>query len=149
MKKLAFTIFFLIFLTNSSALFSQRILWSNVKNDSLNIKYVENQNIGKEVLKLFNVYDQYYDLTGYTKSNFLKQTGLESELFKEFEEIKELLVLAFKANDGNGSFVILMIIKEDYIDAIVFSNHMIGFSTSHIYTTNEDRFINWFESLLN
>ena len=149
MKKLTFTIFFLSFLTNSSALFSQRILWSNVKNDSLNIKYVENQNIGKEVLKLFNVYDQYYDLTGYTKSNFLIQTGLESELFKEFEEIKELLVLAFKANDGNGSFVIVMIIKEDYIDAIVFSNHMIGFSSSYILTVDEDQFINWFESLLN
>lgn len=149
MKKLGFPILFLFFLTSNSTLFSQRILWSNVKNDSLNIKYVENQNIGKEVLKLFNVYDRYYDLTGYTKSNFLKETGVESELVKEFEEIKELSVLAFKNNDGNGSLVMVMIIKEDYIDAIVFSNHMIGFSTSHIYTTNEDRFINWFESLLN
>jgi hypothetical protein len=68
MKKL----FLLIVLTSSlSSSFAQQHLWSTKKLDDSTINIVSMDSAISNVLGFYDLYDYYYDMSGYSKENFI------------------------------------------------------------------------------
>lgn len=65
--------------TISSALFGQQNLWTTFKptNDSIKTKVISMSDVPNEVLKIYDQYKYYFDLTGYTKKRFIKEMEME------------------------------------------------------------------------
>jgi hypothetical protein len=144
---------------------AQQFLWAtSSKGMTVNsgIKIINLQDVHKEILGYYEMYDYYYDLSGFSKegyfekyesSNSFKTTDKLkwNELKKTVNGINELTVSCIKTNDGNTSSVIVFIYSKNNFDAIVFSNKI---ETGHIstYNSNSDtdkrRFLKYLESLL-
>jgi hypothetical protein len=166
MGKLVLVIVICIFqFLGSKNVAAQQFLWAtSSKGITLNsgIKIINLQEVHKEILGYYEMYDYYYDLSGFSKegyfekyesSNSFKTTDKLkwNELKKTVNGISELTVSCIKTNDGNTSSVIVFIYSKNNFDAIVFSNKI---ETGHIstYNSNSDtdkrRFLKYLESLL-
>ncbi|GAO27778.1 hypothetical protein JCM15548_14629 [Geofilum rubicundum JCM 15548] len=108
-----------------------------------------------EVLNIYEMYDYYIDGAGFNKQNFfelLESTINDSDSLEDFkkliDETENLKVTAFRANLGEGSAVLIVIISKDHINMIAFSNI---YDPSSIQTGpfRKDKFERWFKSLLN
>jgi hypothetical protein len=126
------------------------------------IKIINLQDVHKEILGYYEMYDYYYDLSGFSKEGYFEKYE-SSNSFKTTDKLKwnefkktvnginELTVSCIKTNDGNTSSVIVFIYSKNNFDAIVFSNKI---ETGHIstYNSNSDtdkrRFLKYLESLL-
>ncbi len=166
MGKLVLVIVICIFqFLGSKNVSAQQFLWAtSSKGITLNsgIKIINLQEVHKEILGYYEMYDYYYDLSGFSKegyfekyesSNSFKTTDKLkwNELKKTVNGINELTVSCIKTNDGNTSSVIVFIYSKNNFDAIVFSNKI---ENGHIstYNSNSDtekrRFLKYLESLL-
>ncbi len=99
-----------------------------------------------EVLKFYDVYDLYYDYAGYSKEEFIKERGDDFNEWEWLNEINELTVFALRANDGNGSYVLIICVSKNNVNAIIFSNTIDG---SFQMTIDKEKFTKWFKTLLN
>jgi len=93
MKKIGFIFCFIIL---ASSVFVQQFLWSTTK-DTLNKweKYVQLEMVTSEVLSFYDLYQLYFDGSGFSKDGFI-------EFIKKFKEISE----------------------KDYLDDILFQIHI-------------------------
>jgi hypothetical protein len=144
---------------------AQQFLWAtSSKSVTVNsgIKIINLQDVHKEILGYYEMYDYYYDLSGFSKEGYFEKYE-SSNSFKTTDKLKwnefkktvnginELTVSCIKTNDGNTSSVIVFIYSKNNFDAIVFSNKI---ETGHIstYNSNSDtdkrRFLKYLESLL-
>lgn len=151
MKKLGFII--LLSALTASA-FGQQFLWQTVSKDSVDVKYVPLNNVTREVLTFYDQYKFYYDFSGYSKDRFIREIDYGFEDWKWLNNIKELTVFALRSNTGQGSVVLVMCISNDNVNLIVFSNNAIdgnfNFQMTYSYSSSEkEKFISWFKTLLN
>ena len=153
MKKTGF-IFCFMFL--ASSVFGQQFLWTTVK-DTVNKweKYVPLDNVTSEVLNYYDLYEFYFDGSGFSKDGFfefIEKFENNSDdwgvLKKKIYEIGDLTVFAFKGNSGQGSFVFVMCISKNNVNLIMFSNN---YEPGCIMTHGSERekFTKWFKTLLN
>ena len=144
---------------------AQQFLWAtSSKGMTVNsgIKIINLQDVHKEILGYYEMYDYYYDLSGFSKEGYFKKYE-SSNSFKSTDKLKwnefkktvnginELTVSCIKTNDGNTSSIIVFIYSKNNFDAIVFSNKS---EDGLIYTFNSNndreksRFLKYLESLL-
>ena len=153
MKKIGFIFCFIIL---ASSVFGQQFLWSTTK-DTLNKweKYVPLEMVTSEVLNFYDLYQLYFDGSGFSKDGFIefiKKFKNNSEGWGDLEnkinKIEDLTVFAFKGNSGQGSYVFVMCISKNNVNLIMFSNNYEpGCISTHSY--ERDKFARWFKTLLN
>jgi len=148
MRKIGFIIGFVVL---TSSVFGQQFLWSTVKDTTSN--YVPLNDVINEVLKFYDHYDFYYDASGFSKDrffefveNFENNSDDWKKLKKKIYDIKDLTVFALRDNLGRGSVVFVMCISKDNINMLLFSNN---YEPDAILTTDRNKFVNWFKTLLN
>ena len=113
-------------------------------------------------MKYYQVYDYYYDLSGFTKEEFLKKfensnsyNYIDKIKWKSFtNSINKTIiptVTCIKYNDGKSPIVMLLIYSKEKFDAILFSNNIeSGFKNTYHSEdeNNKRRFIIFYESLI-
>jgi hypothetical protein len=163
MKKiLTSSICFLLLLISSSAI-SQQFLWTTLKKGGLTksaIEVISKEQIPKKILNYYEVYNYYYDLSGFTKNEFLRTfetsswyTYINKSKWVELKSsIDEDMIMCMKFNDGKGSSILVLIFEKDKIDAIIFSDNIFYGGYKNTYHAEIDsykkRFIKFFESLI-
>lgn len=138
--------------TISSALFGQQNLWTTFKptNDSIKTKVISMSDVPNEVLKIYDQYNYYFDLTGYTKKRFIKEMDMGFNDWTWLNEINELTVFALKSNTGYGSYVLVLCVSKDNANMLIFSNNITQRKNPQGTVSYErEKFKNWFETLLN
>src|SRR5690554_2028619 len=111
--------------------FGQQVLWSTtepveLKDSSVNLVAINN--VAEKVMEYYDFYNYYYDLTGFSKDGFKAFLEQNAETANSIQwepamTFDEPAALAFKANDGRGSVVIVMLLQNDNIDLILFSSN--------------------------
>jgi hypothetical protein len=166
MGKLILVIVIFVFqIIGSKNVAAQQFLWAtSSKGVTVNsgIKIINLQDVHKEILGYYEMYDYYYDLSGFSKEGYFEKYE-SSNSFKSTDKLKwnefkktvnginELTVSCIKTNDGKTSSVSIFIYSKNNFDAIVFSNKI---ETGNIstYNSNSDidkrRFLKYLESLL-
>lgn len=145
MKKIGIIIFLSVII---SSVFGQQFLWSTVKQDTINEKYVPLNSVTKEVLKFYDHYDLYYDFSGYSKDRFINEIDYGFDDWKWLNDINDLTVFAMRSNSGQGSIVLVMCISKDNVNLIIFSNTVEG-DFRMTYSSERENFADWFQTLLN
>lgn len=148
--------FSILLLTTTSSAFGQQLLWSTVEKDSLkelNL-YVRIDSVTEKVLEFYDLYRLYYDFTGFSKdAAFDFGQILSSDERKKIEDIKDLTVIAVRANLGKGSFIVVYCINQNNFNAIIFSNTAFISGMDYMFTSSSDgereKFTKWFKTLLN
>ena len=149
MKKYVLAI---IMVTLSTSVFGQQNLWTTFKpaNDSIKTKVISMSDVPNEVLKIYDQYDYYFDLTGYTKKRFIKEMDMGFNDWAWLNDINELTVFALKSNTGNGSYVLVLCVSKDYANMLIFSNNITQSNNPQGTNSYErEKFKNWVETLLN
>jgi hypothetical protein len=142
MKK---AILLIIFLMIGTFTYAQQILWSTSKD--ADAKSVSLDNVTSEVMKYYDLYDYYFDGSGYSKNNFIDEFN-EGGALDWLKDVNTLTVIAAKTNiDGRGSAIYIMIIKPKAVDNIIFTN-VWDYDAKHNYEFERDKFKRFFESLL-
>jgi hypothetical protein len=153
---------FAILLVLTGFAFGQQALWSTVEtvenNDTAkNIKYIPYDSVTKEVLEFYDLYNFYFDFTGFNKEKlkeiYFKYSRDKKDLKKDLNWINDIerVVFALRTPIEGGSAIIVVCIDKDNFHMIVFSN--VYDSGANI--TNGDiekerkRFEKWFKTLLN
>jgi len=152
MKKIRFIIFLTLITTST---FGQQFLWTSAQKEIDNEKYIPLNRVTDEVLKFYEQYDRYYDLSGFSKERFLKEIDFGFDGWDFLKEINDLTVFAAKSNTGQGSVVLVMSISHENINMIIFSNSILDgfYNYEHTYggriEREKQKFASWFETLLN
>lgn len=148
----------LILLLLPSLSFAQQLLWTTIKVDSSDLKYVPLEKAPQEVLKYYNTYNRFYDGSGFSKEAYVKTyvntENSEHSLFgnmgdseSSLDHIKEPTVMALKLNDGSGSYVSIVYIDENNVDVIAFSNALIMPRMEYTGFNNLDKFKELFSNI--
>ena len=142
-------VFTILLLTSTSFAFGQQAIWSTVEKDSLKRlnQYVPLNNVTKEVLEFYDMYDLYYDLTGYSKDEVLGMIQLSPAEQKKIKDVTHLTVMAMRTNYGKGSCVVVAIIDGENINMIIFANSAF-MGGSFELTSDDAKFTKWFNTLL-
>jgi hypothetical protein len=165
MKKILKSTFFLFLIFISISGISQQYLWTSNANEffaNTETKVITKNEIQNNILNYYQVYDYYYDLSGFTKQEFLKKFE-NSNSYNFINKIKwnnftnsiyqskEPTITCIKYNDGNSPIIMILIYSKEKFDVILFSNKIeSGFkSTYHSEDeSNKRRFILFYESLI-
>lgn len=127
--------------------FGQQFLWTT-DDSKEEIKFIPYNNVTDEVLELYDLYEYYYDFSGYTKESFFE----EFKYFSEFSKIKDKTVIAFKKPSDKGSLIYVISIDKDRVDMVGFTNAL-GSGLQPTYhgsvESHRKRFEKWFKTLLN
>jgi hypothetical protein len=148
-NKFGFTLLFLI-LTISA--FGQQSLWSTIKteNDNSLHNYVPLNNVTNEVLVFYEQYNYYFDLSGYSKKRFIEEINYGFNDWNFLYDINELTVFALKSNAGRGSLVMVLIVSNDNVNLLLFSNDILLHENPQGTSSyKKDKFARWFKTLLN
>lgn len=140
----------LFFLANSIESFSQQILWTTEKTDSIEAKYVPIETVVKEALIFYKQYDYYFDRAGYSKENFIRQNNRIMDDWSWISKINKPTALAIRGNTGRGSVIMVLYISDKNINVVLFSNDMLADKNAQRTSDYEkDKFEEWFKTLLN
>jgi len=166
MKKILLTIIIYSFLgLLGSKVLGQQFLWTTNKKGlypNSEIKVISKDDVQKKLLDYFELYDYYYDLTGFTKNGFYREIENSSwfnqndnkdwgKFKNSISEINELTITSIKNNTLEGSEITILVINKDNFEVITFSNKIYkGFiSTSNgIISDYKNRFIKFYKSLV-
>ena len=158
-----FILFLFIFVSLKSH--GQQFQWTTSKSglfQNSEIKVISKEKVLDKLLEYFEIYDYYYDGTGYTKSGFFRQyeesntnVGTDNnnweELKKSIYEINDLTIYCIKNNLGNGSNIMILIVNNDNLDFINFSNEISRGATPTYngkISDSKPRFIKFYKSLI-
>jgi hypothetical protein len=145
MKKIVFFGFFLIL---TSSVFGQQFLWSTIRDKAE--RYVPMNNVTREVLTFYDQYDRYYDFSGFTKDRFIEMFDYGFEDWEWLYNIEELTVFALRSNSGRGSVVLVMCISRNNVNTLIFANNAeLGMNYNLTFSSDRQKFSNWFRTLLN
>lgn len=150
MSKILFIALFFI----SHVMFGQQYLWSTAKINSATVEFskiISMDKVPDEVLKFYDVYRGYHDLSGYSKEAFMKEAMADLTKLTWLTEIEESTVFAIRANSGSGSYVAVICVSKKNVNAIVFSNSAIrdGGDYNFAMAMDPEKFTRWFKTLLN
>jgi hypothetical protein len=145
-NKVKKVILFVLFTILTVSAFGQQTLWSTLRGS--NEKYVPLNNVAKEVLNFYDQYKFYYDFSGFNKDRFIEYFDYGFDDWEWLYEIENLTVFALRSNSGHGSVVLIMCISKENVNTIVFSNTLEQ-DFIMTYSSDRDKFTNWFKTLLN
>ena len=122
----------------------QKILW--LAQGSSEPIYISSNNLTKEVLKFYDLYNFYFDFSGFTKDSFIEYFDGDED-WEWIYEIEERIVITFRTHIEGGSAVYVIYIDKENIHMIAFSN---VYDSNPISTSKHrrDRFEKWFRTLL-
>jgi len=148
---------FLIFVL-AAFTFGQQALWTTLENDEL--KCIPYNSVIEEVLEFYDLYEYYFDYTGY-KSEKIMEIFFDYSNFEEEEYnldnlnlengIDENVAFACKIPKEGGSAIIVLCIDKNNFDMVVFSNVYDYGANNTYYGERENdrkRFQKWFKTLL-
>lgn len=138
MKIVLKTSFFLFFILMRVNGISQQYLWTSSANDffvNSETKVISTDEIQDNFLKYYQLYEYYYDLSGFSKQDFLiKFENSNSYKFinktkwdnflKSINQTKEPTITCLKYNDGKSPVIMILIYSKEKFDVISFSNNM-------------------------
>lgn len=157
------TFFCFLFIVKSIPAISQQFLWTTNNNGlfaNTKIKVISKEEVFDKVLSYYEIYNAYYDVSGFNKNVFLnkienslklKNKSKWVDFKKSISNLKETNIACVKSNDGNSSMVMVLIFNKNNFDAIIFSNEL---KAGYISTYNsmiedaKNRFVKFFESLI-
>lgn len=147
-------ILFIALFFTSQVVFGQQYLWSTAKVNSTTVEFskiIPMDKVTDEVLKFYDVYRGYHDLSGYSKEAFMKEAMADLTKLNWLTEIEEPTVFAIRANSGSGSYVAVICVSKKNVNAIVFSNSVIkdGGDYNLAVGMDPEKFTRWFKTLLN
>jgi hypothetical protein len=166
MKKLLLTTLIYILLgILSSNVFGQQFLWTTNKQGlypNSEIKVISKDDVLKKLLDYFELYKYYYDLTGFTKNGFYRETENSSwfnqndnkdwgKFKNSISEINDLTITSMKNNTLEGTEITILVINKDNFQVIIFSNKIYkGYISTWNGTMSDDknRFIKFYKSLV-
>jgi hypothetical protein len=110
---------FLFILISASAI-GQQFLWTTLKKGELTkseIEVISKEQVPKKLLNYYEVYNYYYDLSGFTKIEFLRTfetsnwyTYINKSKWNDLKSsIEEGVIMCMKFNDGKGSSILVLI----------------------------------------
>jgi len=147
------TVLISLLLIVSTSAIGQQLLWSTVKKDDA--KVIPYENVMKEVLEFYDLYQFYFDFSGYTKESFkeklLEYSGFDKETWEFVERIEEKVSYAFRVPMEGGSAIFVLCIDKVNFHMVVFSNvYDSGANMTYNGEMEKDRerFIKWFKALL-
>jgi hypothetical protein len=156
---------FLVFIFISLSANSQQFIWSTNSKGSLvksESQIISKEEVYQNLLSYYEAYDYYYDLTGYTKENFLKYFEASKSFnvisktswdnFKNTTyEINDFTITCLKTNEGNSSIILVFIFSKINFDVIKFSNQ-IGEGAKNTFhsesISDKKRYIKFIEPLI-
>ena len=159
MKKL--TLLLLLF-SISFISFGQQFLWTTNQNGlfpNSEMKVISKEEVLNKLLDYFEVYEWYYDGSGFTKDGFFRMVQnsnsyqedtdkMDWEKFKKgISEIQDLTITCMKSNEGSGSNITILILSKNNFDMIRFSNQYES-GGGGILTIEKDKFIKFYKSLI-
>ena len=165
MKIVSRTTFFLFFILMSLTGISQQYLWTSSANDffvNSETKIISTDEIQDNFLKYYQLYEYYYDLSGFSKQDFLiKFENSNSYKFinktkwdnflKSINQTKEPTITCLKYNDGKSPVIMILIYSKEKFDVISFSNNMEnGFNKTFNseLESSKSRFILFYKTLI-
>ena len=128
--------------------FGQQLLWATAEGNEDNLSFEE---ATFKVLEFYDLYNYYYDETGYSKEAFLEKFPDNKELISGLNELEGKAMAALRMHIEGGSAVLVMYVDENNIHLIIFSN---VYMPNNISTYNGEmvrdrkRFEKWFGTLL-
>jgi len=133
--------------------FGQQFLWSTTalgesKDTSVNLIPIDN--VTEKVMDYYDFYDYYYDLTGFSRDGFKQFLEKNTETANSIRWDPEMTfgeptAFAFKANGGQGSIVVVMLMQNENVDLVLFSNN-IEQGAKNANAFEKETFIKWFSS---
>jgi len=130
--------------------FGQQFLWSTTELKDSSVNLVAINNVAQKVMDYYDFYEYYYDLTGFSRDGFKEFLKKNTETANAIQwdptvTFDEPTAFAFKANDGRGSVVIVMLLQKENIDLILFSSN-IEQGAKSANSFERPKFIKWFSS---
>lgn len=103
------------------------------------------------VLIYYDHYSYYHDLTGFSREGFLKfaeSNKIASQMLEYLQIVvhEDQAALAFKSNTGSGSIIIVMLLQENKVDLITFTND-VRVGTMSTTSSNLQGFKRWFSTM--
>lgn len=165
MKKILKSIFIVILIFIRISGNSQQYLWTSNSNEffaNSETKIITKDEIHNNLLNYYQVYDYYYDLSGFTKQEFLRKFETSNSynfinkikwnnFTKSIYLTKEPTITCIKYNDGNSPVIMILIYSKEKFDVISFSNRIEGGFKNTYHSedeSNKRRFILFYESLI-
>lgn len=110
------TLFHILFILPCYA-FGQQFLWSTTELKDSSVNLVAINNVTEKVMGYYDFYDYYYDLMRFSKDGFKAFLEKNAETANSIRwdsamTFDEPTAFAFKANDGRGSVVIVMLLQK-------------------------------------
>ncbi|MDR2842369.1 MAG: hypothetical protein LBV52_04130 [Spirochaetaceae bacterium] len=142
MKKLIF-VFGLVCL--SSAVFAQQILWTTV--DGAGEKVLKMKDVTNEVMKYYDQYDYYYDMTGFDKDTFVETFGGDGS-WDWVYDVNTSIVSAIRVNlDMSSSAVYVVCVGSSGVNLVAFTD---AYEDGAVATSSnrKDKFKKWFYGLM-
>lgn len=133
--------------------FGQQFLWSTMEPEELkdtSVNLIAINDVNEKVMDYYDFYDYYYDLTGFSRDGFKAFLEKNPETANSIQwdpavTFNKPTAFAFKANDGRGSLVIVMLIQKENIDLILFSSNLEQGAKSAT-SAERHKFTRWFSS---
>ena len=125
-------------------------LWSTAEME--NTKHIPYKKVVREVTKLYDLYNYYYDQTGFSRKSFIeKLDDVEAQAdwminITPFTEEKE--VNAYRIQIDGGSAIRVLYVDKNNVHVVIFSN-VISPNFNMTQSSDRKQFKKWFKALLN
>ncbi|GHV24729.1 hypothetical protein FACS189498_2280 [Spirochaetia bacterium] len=136
----------LILICLTTLAYSQQILWTTARGTGE--KIISARNVTSEVLKFYDLYDYYYDMTGYDKDQFIDTFDDGEGGWDWIYDINTFTVIAMKMPmDTYNTVVFVFYISKDAVDTIMFTDY---YEDGGKQTENnrKQRFQTWLNTLM-
>ena len=135
--------------------YSQQIMWTTDQSIMKAETTVTIKKAIHKVLDYYNIYDFYYDHTGYSKEEYYKK-NFENDSLKLayasiinlYNKIDKIFILAIRTPSSTGSAVSVICVDKYSVHTIDFDNRlMLGFNMTH--SSDRNKFEKWYREIIN
>lgn len=115
------------------------------------VRVIPKNKVTAHVLSYYDQYRFYHDLTGFSREGFLKfaeSNKIASQMLEYLQIVdhEDQAALAFKSNTGLGSIIMVMLLQENKVDLITFTNE-VSVGTMPAGSYDVQRFKRWFSTM--
>jgi hypothetical protein len=134
--------------------YSQEIIWTTDQSIMKAESTVTIKKAIHKVLEYYDIYDYYYDNTGYSKEEYFKKNfendSLKlsySSIINLYNKIDKIFILAIRIPSSIGSVVSVICVDKHSVHTIDFTNRlMLGFNMTN--STDRNKFEKWFRAIV-
>ena len=139
-----------LLLALAHATMGQQYMWTTVDSDS-NVyeRQITMSTVLSEVLAYYDQYDYYFDLTGYSKQNFIDKVKWGYFDSTWLNGMDSLSIFAIKSNSGRSSVITVLCVSDRNVDMVLFSNDSVVRPHPQSTLNSREKFKSWFKLILN